>query len=172
MWKATVCALDNPLTHLGRGCNCYLIPVELCSGVLVQCAPHKLRPLIIIIVSSTETAASRDFSCVCGFLLCWCWRFFIILRQNIFVWQGFLRGKPLATSQAYIFFLCKKAHQTKSFSLGWWKIISISTKASHIHRKNLRMLQLLKKMQLQIEYTPVELRPSMYVTEEPAEFYA
>jgi hypothetical protein len=52
------------------------------------------------------------------------------------------------------------------------EIVSISTKTSHTHRKNLRMLQLLWKMQLQIQYTPVELRPSVYVTEEPAEFYA
>jgi hypothetical protein len=51
------------------------------------------------------------------------------------------------------------------------KILSIRTMASHTHRENLRMLQLLWKIQLQKQYTPVELRPYVYVTEEPAEFY-
>jgi hypothetical protein len=52
------------------------------------------------------------------------------------------------------------------------KIVSIRTKASHIRRQNLRKLQLLWKMQLQIQYAPVELGPHVYVTEEPAEFHA
>jgi hypothetical protein len=51
-------------------------------------------------------------------------------------------------------------------------IVNISPKASHTHRRNLRMLQLLWKMQLQIQYTPVELRPHEYVPEEPAKFHA
>jgi hypothetical protein len=42
----------------------------------------------------------------------------------------------------------------------------------HHPRKNLRMLQLLSKMQLQILYTPVELRPHVYVPEEFDEFFA
>jgi hypothetical protein len=42
----------------------------------------------------------------------------------------------------------------------------------HHPRKNLRMLQLLSKMQLQILYTPVELRPHVYVSEECDEFHA
>jgi hypothetical protein len=35
--------------------------------------------------------------------------------------------------------------------------------ASHTHRENLRMLQLLWKIQLKIQYTPVELRSYVYV---------
>ncbi len=39
-----------------------------------------------------------------------------------------------------------------------------TTKASHTYEKNLRILQLLWKMQLQIECTPLELRPhEMYL---------
>ncbi len=34
------------------------------------------------------------------------------------------------------------------------------------------MLQLLWKMQLQIQYIPAELRPHGYVPDEPAEFHA
>ncbi len=39
-------------------------------------------------------------------------------------------------------------------------------------QKNLRTLGLLLKVQLQIEYIPVELRPHVYVPEEPAECHA
>ncbi len=49
--------------------------------------------------------------------------------------------------------------------------VSIRTKASHT-QDNLRMLQLLCKMQLQTQYTPVQLRPHRHVPEEPSEFHA
>ncbi len=51
------------------------------------------------------------------------------------------------------------------------KMVIISTKASHT-QENLRMLQLLWKMQLQTQYTPVQLRPHRYAHEEPSEFHA
>ncbi len=129
----------------------------------LQCAPHKLRHLIIVNASSTEIATSwKKFSFVCGLALCCCWQFIIILRQKLFVWVTFLREKKtLATLQASFLFFARKLPKQKVFALGWWKIIS--TMASHTHRKNNRMLQLLWKMQLQIQYTPVELSPYVYV---------
>ena len=146
---------------------------------VLQVNAHEVSiPLVstkIVIASSTEIAAPWNFSCVCGLPLCWCWWFFIMLRQKLFVWRAFLREKKktLATSQGVFFlFFARKLAKQKVFALGWWKIVSISIKASHIHRKNLRMLQLLWRMQLQIQCTPMDLRPNVYVTKEPAKLPA
>ncbi len=85
----------------------------------IQCAPHKLSPLIFIIASSTEIAATWNFFCVCGLPLCWCWRFFIILKQNLFVWRAFLREKKktVATSQASFLFFARKLAKQEVFAL-------------------------------------------------------
>ncbi len=84
--------------------NCFLsqncVKVQYCSSPLpkLQCAPHQLRPLIFIIASSTEIAVTWNFSCVCGLPLCWCWRFFIILKQQILYGElSFEKNKTLAT---------------------------------------------------------------------------
>ncbi len=49
------------------------------------------------------------------------------------------KKKTLTRLQAS-YFSQKKAHHTKFVVSGWWKIVSISTKASHTHRKNFRSL--------------------------------
>ncbi len=103
---------------------------------IIPCVPHKLRPLIIIISSSTQIAVSWNFSCVCGLSLCRCWQFFIVLRQKLFVWKAFLWEKKDAYNLASVFFfLARKVSKQKFFALGWWRIISISSKASHTHGK-------------------------------------
>ncbi len=103
----------------------------------LQCAPQKLSPLNIKVATFTDIAASWNFSCVCGLPLCWCWRFFTILRQKRFVLRAFLQEKMrLAILQASFFFVsARKLAKQNVFALGWWKIVSISIKASHIHRK-------------------------------------
>ncbi len=81
---------------------------------LLQCAPHKLRPLNIIIASSTEIAAPWDFSCVRSLPLCWCWQFSTILKTKNFCLASFLaRKKRCWQPEQASFFLRKKALQTK-----------------------------------------------------------
>ncbi len=48
----------------------------------------------------------------------------------------------------------------------------MGTQAGHTHKKNLRVLQFLWRMQLQIHYRPVKLGPHVCVSEEPGEFHA
>ncbi len=83
-----------------------------------------VEPLIIIIASSEETAALWEFSSVCGLPLCWCWRFFIILRQKLFVWRAFLRGKKDACHLARVFFFIAE------FSLFFLTIFSVLQNSS------------------------------------------
>jgi hypothetical protein len=47
-------------------------------------------------------------------------------------------------------------------------MVSIGVKGSHPHRKNPRMLKLVRKMQLHIQCILVQLRPHVYVPEEPS----
>jgi hypothetical protein len=66
-----------------------------------------------------------------------------------------------------------KACQTKMFNLRMTKNHQHQLKDEpNTHWKNLRMLQLLWRMQLQRQCTPLELTPNVYVTEEPAKFHA
>ncbi len=102
---------------------------------------------VFVTPSSIEVATSWDFLLVCGLPLCWCWQFFIIIGQKFFVWQASLhkkRKRRLLWWQAS-YFSCKKTRQTKN---GQWKMVSISTRTGHRHRKNLRALQLPWRMQL------------------------
>ncbi len=174
-------SLCLPVLHwIGSLINTYISTLHInYSEKLVknalQCALHKLRPINVIVASFTEIAPSWNLSCV--------WLAFVLMLMSFhhskaknFCLPSFLARKKmrLATSQAF-FFSARKLAKQNVFAFGWWKIVSISIKASHIHRKNLRMLQLLWSMQLQIQCVPVELRPnvySTYVTKEPAEFHA
>ncbi len=106
----------------------------------LQCAPLKLRYLIIIIASSTEIATSWNLSCVCGLPLCGCWQFFFILRQNFSFGELLARKKTLATSQVYFCLFARKLAKQKIFALGWLKYRQHQHKGSHTHKKNLRML--------------------------------
>ncbi len=109
----------------------------------------------IKIASSTEIAASWNFSCVCGLPLCWCWWFFI-LRQKLF--------------------LARKLAKQNVFAMGSWKIVSISIKAhTHAHRKNLRLQQLLWTIEGitdRVHTSGADTSCLCTVTEEPAEFHA
>ncbi len=84
------------------------------------------------------------------------------------------KKKTLAIWQEFFLSFARKLAKQKGFCLRMMKNCQHQHKSKpySINRKNLKMLQLLWKMQLQIQYTPVELRPLVYVTEEPAEFHA
>ncbi len=133
----------------------------------LRCTPHKLRHLIIIIASSKEIALPWGFSCACGLPLCWCWWFFIILRQNFCMASFLARKKRCLLPYKHLLFFAIARHK-KSSVLGWWKIVSISKEA-----KNFRVLQFLWRMQLQIQHTPVNIESSCLCTvpEERGEFH-
>ncbi len=81
------------------------------------------------IVHAIEVEASYYYNCIlyrncsalkiflCVWLpLCWCWRFFIILRQkNFCMASSLVRQKDACNLASVFFFLCYKARQTKSF---------------------------------------------------------
>ncbi len=95
-------------------------------------------------------------------------------ERKLFVWQAFLqeRKKTLATwASIYLFFLHKKSCLPRSFRLRRWKNCQHQHKGKHTPGKNLRMLQFLWKMQLHIHCTSVQLRPHVYVPEEPGWFH-
>ncbi len=97
--------------------------------------PHKLRPLNIIIASSTEIAAPWYFSCLCGLPWCWYRWFFIILKKLLY--SELSCDERHLQPRKSLFFSLQESSAKKVFALGWWKIVSISTKANHTDRKNL-----------------------------------
>ncbi len=72
---------------------------------------------------------------------------FIILKQN-FLFGKLSCHKKHLRGDRQLLISRKKACQTKSFALGWWKIVGIRTKANYTHRKIFRTLQNLWRMQL------------------------
>ncbi len=90
----------------------------------------------------------------------------IILGQKLFVWRAFLREKKDACylSNCLFIFFARKLAKQKVFLLGWWKFMSISTRASYKHVKNLRMMCLLWKIQLQIQNSTSEIEASCKCT--------
>ncbi len=107
-----------------------LYSIHMC---LVQCAPCKLRPLIIIIASSTEIAAPWYFSCVCGFPLLWCWWIFFILRQKLFLY-GELSCKKLATSQASFSFMLDSLPSKNFFLMKMKASVWAQRQATHTEK--------------------------------------
>jgi hypothetical protein len=88
-------------------------------------------------------------------------------RTNFFVWQTFLQEKKTLPIIASVFnFFHKKACQIKSVCP------NISTRTSPTYVKNLKMLQLLWKIQLQLQYIPLQWRSQVCFPEEPGEFHA
>jgi hypothetical protein len=96
--------------------------------------------------------------------------FCTILRQKFFVKRASLREKRDACNLSSLFFHCKKAHQTKVLSLGTTKIVSISKRQATKQEKSQDAATFMES--IEIQYTPVKLRPVLYVPEESAEFYA
>ncbi len=106
---------------------------EALTGHATYC---KLRPLIYIFASSTEIAVPWDFSSVCEAFFVLCWWFFVILRIKLFV-SGDLscEKKDSCHLASVLFFFARSLAKQNVLALGWGKIVSISTKSSHTHRK-------------------------------------
>ncbi len=81
------------------------------------------------------------------------------------------KKKTLATSQVSLISLLGSSQNKKFLSWHDEKLpASAKRQATHI-RKNLRALQFLCRMQLKIQYTPVQSIPHVHVPEDPREFY-
>jgi hypothetical protein len=94
-------------------------------------------------------------------------------KAKTFCLASFLaRRKNEACHLSGVFFFCqcKKARQTKSFCFRMMKNCQHQHKGKpHTQEKS---QDAAKRMQMQIQCTPMDLRPNVYVTEKPAELHA
>jgi heme exporter protein D len=119
----------------------------------VQCLPRKLRPLIIIIIaSSTETAGA--------------------LRFPVYVWLAFVLMLVILVILRQKLFSLQESLPNKSFCLRMMKNRQHKHKGKPHRQENLSALHFSWRVRLRIHYSPVKLRPHVYVLKEPAEFHA
>jgi hypothetical protein len=109
LWLSVPTVCGNQLLQQSAACH---------TKRKLQCAPHKLRHLIIEIVSSTEIATSGKSLCV--------WLAFVLLltvfhhpKAKTFCLANFLtRKKTIATLQASFLFFARKLAKQNIFALG------------------------------------------------------
>jgi hypothetical protein len=117
----------------------------------LQCAPH------IIIASSTET----EIFPVCLACLCTDADDFSSYSGKTFCMVSILEKDACHLASVFIFYLQESLPNKNLVSSDDEKTLA-SAQRQATHRKNLSMLQLLWTMQLQMQYTPVKLRPHEY----------
>ncbi len=100
--------------------------------------------------------------------------FFIILRQNLFVWLSYFQEKKILQRCKHIFFFfARKLAKQKDFALGWWETVSISTKASPTHRKISGHYKFVKDEDASTNLAHTsDIETSCVCTEVPGEFHA
>ncbi len=144
------------------GQDCWDRKARTSGTVPLQCSPHKFRPLIIIIASSTEIAASSSF-----FLCAW---LAFVLMLTIFH-RPKKKNYCMASFLAASFFYCKKAHQKKFLPQDDEKLSPSAQRQVTHTEKIIGYCNFYGKCNYK-NSTQVELRPHVSVSEKPAEFYA